>query len=301
MNLAQVPLELADDAQEGMGLGPAAEGGVLGAVGAQEEDPPAPHLPRQVEEEVDGAKIDPLGVVDDEDEGAALGEGRKDAGELLEERGLPDADLGRAAGRRLDQGLELLQPLGPDAAVKPGQREQVPAGDEPVDQVGPVVEELVDGGGERLPDAPAVLRADAAGEHGPLPLAAEHAGDVEEREVGVALAGEGIALPPAQKEPGVVGEGAAGELGQEGGLAAARFPGDELDGAAAGGGPREGPGEGLQLGLAVDEEGRLAGTRGFRGDGSEQRGGRRGLQAAPVGGRGEGGEGVGRSPSRICS
>ena len=110
-DVAEGAFEFVDDGFEGVTLAVAAEGDVFAAVGGEDEDGALLEGAPEVEEEVDGAAVCPLQVVEEEEEGALLGDGVEDGRYLFKESGLVEGG-GVGAGRFLaDVLFELGEPV----------------------------------------------------------------------------------------------------------------------------------------------------------------------------------------------
>jgi hypothetical protein len=235
------------------GASPPSPGDVLRAVGADDQHARGAEAAGEVEEEVDRGGVDPLEVVQQEEHALAAGQVAEDGRELLEQRrARPDRSTG--GPNPLDQRLQPNEAILVDARVLTREAQQAARRHEASEQVGPVVEERVDRVGQALPGAAGLLRPMRPRLRRRLRLAAQHAGDVHERLEGIALAGERTAVSPQHEQAGVVVLGAARELGEQFGLAAARLAHHEHRADALGVDAPQGGVEGRELRRARDEQ-----------------------------------------------
>ena len=257
LNVAHGGLQFANHVQQGVGLTLPAETGLFRAIGTYEQDLATRYSPRQVKEQVNRARVDPLHVVEDQQQGPALSQGAEGLRQLIKQSRLLHAQLGRSLLQLLQQPFETFQPVQSDPAMRVGQGQQRPAGQEAVDQIRALLDQGVDHSGQPLPQPPAGFGADHPGGDGRLHFARQHPGDGQKRKVGVALTGKGAALAPGDQQLRVSGQRAAGELDQQRRFAVARLAGHETDAPPAAGCPRQRIAQRFQLLVAGHEQGGL--------------------------------------------
>ncbi len=185
-----------------------------------------------MKQEVDGGRVDPLQVVQNEEErmgGCELGE--KPA-VLLEEvlaihGSLGQPGLGRLAPGEIRQAGFEAGMFGDDLAQLEEVREQRNPGDESADQVGRSVDERQERGGEDLLQTARALRSDRAfGELG-IQVAREERQHFPEGQESFPCACLRVAVPNGHEEVAMSGLAAAGELAHQRCLARARLSRDE--------------------------------------------------------------------------
>lgn len=107
LHFAEGATELVNHWVQGMPLAVAANGHIIGSVGAENEDAAAGEASAEVKEEVDRTAVEPLEVIQHEQQGVLDSHRAHDAGVLLEDLGL--LHLGWAF-RYLQEGAQFAQP-----------------------------------------------------------------------------------------------------------------------------------------------------------------------------------------------
>ena len=224
-----------------------------GAVGADDQDRGARDPPSEMQEEPGGAAVQPVQVVEDEDQGPPRRQGQQHAAVAVHQLILPQ--LG-ALGRRLARhhGDESRQPLRLPLDALPGAALERSGRDQRLDQLGTLLHEGRDRVRGQLPERPSVAPPEHADLSGGLDVPREQLEDLAEGVIGIAGAGQRVAAPRRDDHRLLALQGPRGELGRQGRLAAPRLAAHEEHPAPGG----EGRGQALlelrELPVPADED-----------------------------------------------